>query len=218
MVMTTAKNTLTKFLVTLVLVTLAVASTGCKTGVNRSLRVSDGETVDGGMNTVNGSVRIGRDATVGGTSRSVNGSISVGEGSKVGSLSTVNGSIDIDESVTVDGDLGSVNGSVESGRGSKIDGDVSTVNGRLQFDDTEIRGRLTTHNGSVTLRGGRLRKDIIIEGRQGIGRSRKLAIKILDGAIVEGNIIVEDEDRDVTVYLENGGEVQGEIRGAEVAS
>ncbi|MEM7582742.1 MAG: hypothetical protein AAF560_05130 [Acidobacteriota bacterium] len=199
---------------TLILLTL----TGCKFGVNRSLRVADGETVEGGMQTVNGSVRIGRDAKVGGASRSVNGGITVGDSSTVGSLSTVNGSIHIAESVRVNGDLGTINGAVESGRGTEVDGDISTINGRLELDETEVRGSLSTHNGAVTLRGGRVHRDIVIEGRGGNKSSSELKIRLLDGAVVEGNVIVEDEARRVTVYLEDGGEVQGEIRGAEVAS
>ena len=190
--------------------------TGCNAGVNRSLSVKDGES-SGGLNTVNGSIRIGRDATVDGGSRSVNGSIVVRDGSKVGGLATVNGSIDVNRNVSVDGDLESVNGSIKSATGTTVDGDIATVNGRLRLAGTTINGKIKTHNGSISLsEGSRVKRDIVVARKRGVGRHRSLNIEIQDGAIVEGNIIVEDPERKVTVYLEDDCEVIGEIRGAEV--
>ena len=66
---------------------------GC--GVNKSIRIADGETVDGGKATVNGNVFIGADCTVRGDCRTVNGGVTVGAGSEVGGLQSVNGSIKI---------------------------------------------------------------------------------------------------------------------------
>ena len=194
-----------------------LAAAGCHAGVNRTLRVDDGAETSRGLHTVNGSIRIGRDADVGGSSRSVNGNISVRDGSRVRSLATVNGSIEVAANVAVDGDLESVNGSVESGAGTEVSGDVATINGSLRLEGTLVQGKVRTHNGSVTLLdGSRIRQDVVIERSRGDGARRRLKIKIRDGAVVEGDVIVKDRDRPVTVYLSAGGEVLGEIRGAEV--
>ena len=39
---------------------------------------------------------------------------------------------------------------------------------------------------------------------------------LADDSVVEGDIIVEEKDREVTVDLRGGGKVLGEIRNAEV--
>ncbi len=198
---------------TLLLWTLA----GCHSGVNKSFRVADGETAERGMTTVNGNIHVGREAEVDGDSRTVNGRITVKEGSRVGGLATVNGGIRVAEEVTVDGDLESINGAIESGRGTTVDGDIGSVNGRLDLEGTTVQGKLTTHNGSIELRGAsRIGRDVVIERVHGTGRRRTLEIKILEGSVVEGDVVVKDRSREVTVYLAGGGEVLGEIRHAEV--
>jgi DUF4097 and DUF4098 domain-containing protein YvlB len=197
------------------LVLLVAAS--CNASVNRSLTVGEGEK-HGGMNTVNGSIRVGEDAEVDGSCATVNGQIRVGEGSRVEDLSSVNGSIDVAGKVTVAGDVESVNGSVEVGAGSEIRGDVGTVNGGIRLEGVVVTGKVSTYNGGVTLREGtRVARDVVIERTRGSSdRRHSLDVKILGGSVVEGDVIVEDSKRKVTVYLEGGGEVKGEIRGAEV--
>ena len=190
---------------------------GCNAGVNRSFRVADGETVDSGFNTVNGSIRIGRDAEVKGSSHTVNGRISVDGGSTVGALGTVNGSIRIDDGVTVDGDLDSVNGGVHCGSGTQVEGDVSTVNGDVELDGAVVDGKVETINGEVTLRGAsRVKSDVVIGRNRGSSSRRTLEIRLLDGSVVEGDVIVKARGRKVKVVLAGGSEVLGEIDGAEV--
>lgn len=189
---------------------------GCDAGVNRSFRVADGD-ASRGMTTVNGNIRVGRDAEVDGDSRTVNGRITVEDGSRVGGLATVNGSIRVAEHVEVDGDLESVNGAIECGRGTTVDGDVGSVNGRLELEGTTVEGKLSTHNGKVELRGGsRVRRDVVVERVHGTGHRRPLEIKILEGSVVEGDVVVKDRHRRVTVHLGDGAEVLGEVRDAEV--
>ncbi len=204
-------------ILTLPVVFVMMLVLGCNAGVNRSFRVADGDTVDSGFNTVNGSIRIGRDAEVKGSSHTVNGQISVDGGSKVGALATVNGSIDIDDQVAVDGDLDSVNGGVRCGSGTEVDGDVSTVNGSIDLDGTVVDGSLETINGAVTLRGeSRVKRDVVIEGKRGSSSRKALKVRVLDGSVIEGDVIVKNHKRKVVVVLADGGEVQGEIDGAEV--
>jgi hypothetical protein len=42
------------------------------------------------------------------------------------------------------------------------------------------------------------------------------SVTIADGSVVEGDIIVRDPKRKVTVFLTNGGTVKGEVVNAEV--
>lgn len=190
---------------------------GCQAGVNRSFSVADGETVDSGFNTVNGSIRVGRDAKVKGSSHTVNGRISVDDGSTVGDLGTVNGSIRIAEKVTVDGDLESVNGGVECSLGSEVDGDISTVNGDVDLEGTVVDGSIETINGEVTLRdASRVKRDVVIERNRGSSSRKTLEIRVLDGSVIEGDVVVKARKRKVKVILADGGEVKGEIDGAEV--
>ncbi len=198
---------------------LLLFAAGCNTGVNRSFRVADGETVDSGFNSVNGSIRIGSDSEVKGSSHTVNGRISVDEGSKVRDLATVNGSIQIADKVTVNGDLDSVNGDVQCGPGTQVNGDVNTVNGDVDLEGTMIDGSVETINGEVTLRAGsRVKRDVVIERNRGSSSHRTLEIRVLDGSVIEGDVIVKARKRKVTVVLAGGGEVKGEIEGAEVVN
>ncbi|MCP4654720.1 MAG: hypothetical protein GY856_04785 [bacterium] len=190
---------------------------GCNCAVNRSLRVADGEKVTGGLTTVNGTIRIGEDAEVRGASRTVNGRITVDDGAQVGSLTTVNGAVEIAGNVAVDGDVETVNGAAECGSGTEVQGDVSTVNGAIRLDGTRVEGRVVTYNGGVTLRdGSRVTRDVVIERTRGRHSDRALEIRILQGSVVEGDIVVRTTKRPVTVYLSEGGEVLGEIRNAKV--
>ncbi len=200
--------------------TAAVAllfAAGCNAGVNRSFKVADGETIDSGFNSVNGSIRVGKDAEVKGSSHTVNGRISVDDGSKVSDLATVNGSIHIAEKATVNGDLESVNGGVQCGSDTQVDGDISTVNGDVDLDGAVVEGSVETINGVVTLRGAsRVKRDVVIERNRGSSSRRTLEIRVLDGSVIEGDVIVKSRKRKVTVVLADGGEVKGEIDGADV--
>ncbi len=194
-----------------------VFAAGCQAGVNRTMRLADGETSDSGFSSVNGSILIGRDAEVRGSSQTVNGRISVDDGAKVRGLSSVNGSIRIDDKVTVDGDLESVNGGIECGTGSRIDGDVETVNGDVELEGTVVDGTIETINGEVTLRGAsRVTRDVVIGRNRGNSSRRVLEIRLSGGSVIEGDVIVKARNRKVQVVLAGGSEVKGEIDGAEV--
>jgi len=119
--------------------------------------------------------------------------------------------------VSADGDVATVNGSVRCGSGSTITGDVTTVNGSIRLDGSTAKGDITTHNGSVELtRGSVVERDVVIKESGGSSSGRTLRILVADGSVVHGDVVVEDSGRKVTVELVDGGEVKGEIRGAEV--
>lgn len=219
---------------TAVLVLACATATSC--GINTSIHIADGETVEGGRATVNGSVRIGSGCEVRGTCRTVNGRITVGKSTTVGRLATVNGSISIADEVTVAGDVGTVNGSLVLGAETDIKGgletvngsvecgsgavakDIRTVNGGISLSGTRVGGSLTTTNGSVVLTDeARIAGDVVIRGKDRRGAKKKdIEIRISGNSVVEGGIIVRDPGRRVTVILSDGGRVEGEVRNAEI--
>jgi len=59
--------------------------------------------------------------------------------------------------------------------------------------------------------------DVIIKGKNRRGTKKKvIEITITDGSVVEGNVVVRDPKRQVTVILSGGGQVKGEIHNAKV--
>jgi hypothetical protein len=135
----------------------------------------------------------------------INQSIRVDDGEfRDGSLSTVNGGITIGDGATVEGRCESVN---------------ATVNGPIKLTGAEVDANVTTINGDITLRvGSTVGGDIVIEEARGNNsrRERPLEIELEGGSIVEGNVIVEDPDYPVRLYLRDGSRVMGKIEGAEV--
>lgn len=186
-------------------------------GVNSSIRVESGEIVDKDLSTVNGQIRIGDGATVHGDAESVNGSIEVGRDVRVDSVSVVNGSVEIGEGTVVDGDVSTVNGRISMENGARAR-EVSTVNGQLNLDGVEVETDVSTYNGDVKLTGGTtVGGDIIIRDSKGNNsrRSKPLRIYIEDGSSVRGDVIVENDDLEVEIYL-RGGSVAGKLRGAKI--
>ncbi len=213
--------------------------TGCNVGVNRSIRIRDGETVTHGPSTVNGSITIGNNCTVRGDCDTVNGRIRVGDHCEVRSLHTVNLGIGVGNDTTVDGSIGTVNGSITCSEGVKVDDDVSTVNGSIRCEkgveilgsvsnvngdhfliDTVVKGDLVTHTGDITLQDNSVVEgDVIIKKSSSFfGRPRHLDIRISGNSEVKGDIIVKDDDLKVKVFLSGGGKILGRITDAEVVN
>jgi len=197
---------------------LVIFILGCNMSVNRSIHVKDGETINHSLNSVNGSVIIGSDCVVRGNCRSVNGKIEVGNNSEVEDLQTVNGRISVGMNVEVDGDIESVNGPVTCDQGVKVTGKVASINGSIDLDRTYVRRNIVTYNGHITLSNKSIAQQNIIikDSRSKSDSFRPLKIRIEDESMVEGDIIVRNDDKTVNVYLVNGGKVNGRIRGAEV--
>ncbi len=198
-------------------VVMALALAGCNTSVNSSLRLADGEVSEGGLSTVNGSIEVGDRCEVHGACRTVNGSIDVGHESRVEELQTVNGSIRVGQNVAVDGDVESINGGVEIDLDSTMRGDVTTVNGDIVLEGVQLEGGISTHNGDVTLSGTtEVTGHVQIKRARGSVSDSTLEIRIENGAVVRGSVVVEDGARPVKVFLEGDGSVKGEIVNAEV--
>ena len=77
---------------------------------------------------------------------------------------------------------------------------------------------VVTYNGDITVSGrSHLKGDIVIkDSKGGDSGSNILKIYIKDESVVDGDIVVLDSDRDVKVYLSGGGNVKGNVEGAEV--
>lgn len=189
----------------------------CNMSINRSIHIEDGRSV-GGFNTINGSITIGEECRVGGSCRSVNGIIEVGRLSRIRDVQTVNGRILIENEAVVRGDIESVNGSVGCRRGVEISGEINTVNGDIDLENTTVARDLTTYTGDVLLESRSIiRGDIIVKKSNSRSRRRRtLHIEITDNSVVHGNIIVRDYDIEAVVILSHGGRVEGRVRNAEV--
>ncbi len=185
-------------------------------GINSSIKVESGDVVDTDLSTVNGQIRIGDGATVHGEAESVNGSIEVGRDVRLDSVSVVNGSIEIGEGSVVDGEVSTVNGKISMENGTRAR-EVSTVNGQLELSGAEVESDVSTYNGNVKLNGGTtVGGDLVIKESRGNNNRRKpLQIYIEDGARVDGDVIVEDDDMEVEVHIK-GGKVGGQLRGKKI--
>jgi len=190
----------------------------CQNTVNESIHISDGETTSGDMNSVNGGIVIGKNCIIKGTARTVNGPISVGKKSRVEGLQSVNGSIELQTGVHVRDDIGSVNGPVTCGPDVEISGEIGTVNGAIFLEGTSVGRNIETVSGEIALRSGsRIRGDIIVDAEDNNSDDREtLFIRIEDGSVVEGDVLIKRHHRPVEVHLSGGGKVLGEIKGAKV--
>jgi predicted acyltransferase (DUF342 family) len=191
---------------------------GCSVAVNRNVALGDGATVRSSHHTVNGSITVGANCDVRGTCESVNGGITVGPDSRVRTLQTVNGPIDLGERVLVRGNLYSVNGPICCAPGVRIERGISSVNGKVELTGATVARDIETCNGDVTLRGQSIVEgNIIVRKHDDHSDHREhVEIRVADGSVVQGDVIVQDPDVDVTVYLSEGGAVQGQIQGAAV--
>jgi DUF4097 and DUF4098 domain-containing protein YvlB len=118
----------------------------------------------------------------------------------------------------VNGDASTVNGGIYSAPGAEVTGTVTTINGKVELENTRVQRNIETVNGDIELfNKSTIEGNIIIEDTHGNSdKQRRLTIRLQDESVVQGSIIVEDEDVEVTVYLSGDSKVLGKIRGAEV--
>lgn len=190
----------------------------CNASINETVRLRDGETRTGSINTINGSILIGNNCEVDGDCRSVNGRIEVGKNSRVRNLQAVNGHIRIESGSQVDEDISTLNGPVSCYAGVKVDGSIKSVNGGIELHNVTVGGDLETHNSGILLADKcRIKGDVRIKKSHGRGMMKQtIEIKIDGGSVVEGDLYNEDPDLGVRVVLASGGKVLGKVDGAEV--
>lgn len=155
---------------------------------------------------VNGSLTMASNSSAKNVSL-VNGSIELGDNVQILSAATVNGSIETGTGLKVAGDLTTVNGRVEPGSQAVIDGSIATVNGDIELESGEVGKDISTVNGDITLTGNtRVKGDIVYKPRGkrkmffGWINNEKPVLRIAANAVVEGNIILQQE---VELQLEN---------------
>ena len=173
---------------------------------NKSVRIDDGAESKG-ASSVNGSITVGKKATVTGSLSTVNGSIRVGEGSRIEGASTVNGSLRIsDDSQTED--LQTVNGGIKVGEQVVVAGEIIAVNGKITVNmGSSVDGEVSNVNGSIVLSGSTVARDVSTVNGD---------IRVVDGAVVKGDVIVEEvsnsffgNDKKPTVVIGPGSRVEG---------
>ncbi len=193
---------------------------------NKSVRIDDGAQSKG-ASSVNGSITVGKKATVTGSLSTVNGSIRVGAGSRIEDVSTVNGSLRISddcqtedlytvngeirvgEQVVVDGEIIAVNGKITVSTGSSVDGEVSNVNGSIRLSGSTVARDVSTVNGDISIVDGAVVKgDVIVEevSNSFFGNDKKPTVVIGPGSRVEGVLILK---REVKLYISERAEVGG---------
>jgi len=193
---------------------------------NKSVRIDDGAESNG-ASSVNGSITVGKKATVTGSLSTVNGSIRVGEGSRIEDASTVNGSLRISddshtedlqtvnggirvgEQVVVDGEITAVNGKINVNTGSSVDGEVSNVNGSIVLSGSTVARDVSTVNGDIRVVDGAVVKgDVIVEevSNSFFGNGKKPTVVIGPGSRVEGVLLLK---REVKLYISDRAEVGG---------
>ena len=180
------------------------------TTVNGSIRVGENAVVTGRLGTVNGSIRIDDGAEIE-DAETVNGRLQLGEGVRASNLSTVNGAVTLGEGTTVSGDVEAVNGAITVEKEASVAGAVGNVNGRIELTGTEIGGNVTTVTGDVQIDQSVLKSDLVIEKPSFWSRvsNRKPRVVIGPGSRIEGALVIEYE---IELFVSDAAEI-GEVRG-----
>ena len=180
------------------------------TTVNGSIRVGENAVVTGQLETVNGSIRIDDGAEVEDV-KTVNGRLQLGEGVRASNLSTVNGAVTLGKGTLVSGDIEAVNGAITVNKEAAVAGAVGNVNGRIELTGTEIGGNVTTVTGDVQIDQSVLKSDLVIEKPSFWSRvsNRKPRVVIGPGSRIEGALVIEYE---IELFVSDSAEL-GEVRG-----
>ena len=180
------------------------------TTVNGSIRVGENAVVTGQLETVNGSIRIDDGAEVEDV-KTVNGRLQLGEGVRASNLSTVNGAVTLGKGTLVSGDIEAVNGAITVDKEAAVAGAVGNVNGRIELTGTEIGGNVTTVTGDVQIDQSVLKSDLVIEKPSFWSRvsNRKPRVVIGPGSRIEGALVIEYE---IELFVSDSAEL-GEVRG-----
>jgi DUF4097 and DUF4098 domain-containing protein YvlB len=180
------------------------------TTVNGSIRVGENAVVTGRLETVNGSIRIDDGAEIE-DAETVNGRLQLGDGVRASNLSTVNGAVTLGKGTIVSGDIEAVNGAITVEKEAAVAGAVGNVNGRIELTGTEIGGNVSTVTGDVQVEQSVLKSDLVIEKPSFWSRvsNRKPRVVIGPGSRIEGSLVIEYE---IELFVSDSAEL-GEVRG-----
>lgn len=186
----------------------------CDVHINKNFDIADNTTVDNDLITVNGSIFIGENCIVNGTLSTVNGSINISRFTTVdASMQTVNGAVDIERDCKIDGNISALTGSIEISDGCAVTGNVSNVSGEIYLNNVVVSGDVTTNFGNITIaKKSDIKGTVIIEENDEIPEKlRSVRISISDSTQLQGGIVNKNNEVHVTVFVEPGSIVNGEI-------
>jgi DUF4097 and DUF4098 domain-containing protein YvlB len=186
----------------------------CDVHINKNFDIADNTTVENDLITVNGSINIGENCIVNGTLNTVNGSIQISRFTRVdASLQTVNGSIEIEQKCKIDGNISAITGAVEISDECSVVGNISNISGDIDLNNVVVDGDVSTNFGDITVaKKSQVNGAITIEDNDEIPEKlRTVKIVITDSSIVREGIINKNKIVDVSVFVEPGSQVNGDL-------
>ena len=104
-----------------------------------------------------------------------------------------------------------MNGAITVNKEAAVAGAVGNVNGRIELTGTEIGGNVTTVTGDVQIDQSVLKSDLVIEKPSFWSRvsNRKPRVVIGPGSRIEGALVIEYE---IELFVSDSAEL-GEVRG-----
>lgn len=185
---------------------------GDRHAVNQPIRTESGSR-HGRLTSVNGGIHLA-ESTRATALRSVNGGIRTEAGVRVDELQLVNGRLRAGPHLRVRGAVQLTNGGAELARGTHIDGTLTSVNARVEMEQTRVGGRFVSRNGDLsTGNGSHLQAGIHYQPVSRQDRERNTpVITIGPGSRVDGPM---QFDRPVKLRVHRSARI-GSVHGATV--
>jgi len=191
-----------------------LALLACDVHINKNFEIAPNTTVENDLITVNGNINIGENCIVNGTLSTVNGSIIISRFTRVeASLQTVNGSIEIEQQCKIDGNISNLTGAIEISDQCTVNGNIGNISGDTDLNNVLVDGNVTTNFGDVIIaKKSHIVNSVIIEDNDEIPEKlRSVQIVITDSSIVRKGIINKNKLVKVSVFIEPGSEVTGDL-------
>jgi DUF4097 and DUF4098 domain-containing protein YvlB len=189
----------------------------CDVNINKDFKIEDHATVKNDLITVNGGIYVGAHCIVEGDLSTVNGPVELKNNTQVkASIQTVNGAVTIYDNVKVSGNISTLNGEIDI-TNSEIVGSISNISGDIQLVHVKSDGDVSTNFGDITVRSNStISGSIRISDNDEIPEKlRNVKITIRDSSIVQGDLINENREVIVLVFIEEGSSINGEIIDAD---
>ncbi|KAA3617802.1 MAG: hypothetical protein D8M58_00360 [Calditrichaeota bacterium] len=190
----------------------------CDVNINKDFVIPDNTTVENDLISVNGNINIGENCIVEANLSTVNGNIEIKKFTRIeSSIQTVNGNISIIEKVKVDGDITSLTGLIEINN-STVVGNVSNISGDIEVNKIELDGDLISNFGKITIENNsEINGSVVIKANDEIPEKlRNVKIIISDSSVIQGDLVNDNRDVIVSVFIEEGSSIYGEIIDADL--
>ncbi len=196
--------------------------------VNGSIRVDADAEIGGDCRTVNGSITLADHVQIDGSCETVNGSIVIADSCRLDDAQTTNGRIEIGKNCQIRGDVRTTNGRLIASEGCVLGGSLRTTNGDIEINGVDLKEDIYLSNGQLDIgRKSRIGGNIVINPskssfssffglfRSNRRRQKPLEVYIRQHSVIEGDLIVKNDNRTVIVYIDGSSEVKGRIVNAE---